>query len=341
MAGRPLRRGDTVQVLSPAEIYATLDDRGMLEGLPFMPEMLAFCGRRFVVNRRASKICDTMYTSRSRHMSETVLLEDLRCDGSGHGGCQAECRLFWKEAWLRRVGSNDRSRAPTVGDQAAADALANVVTGNASRQTSADQQPMRLQYVCQATEHFRASVPLRTWDPRPYVREYTSGNVGLWRFLSVVARALVQEPLRRLRFRGAFPLRGPHTEPPLRTPLGLRLGELVRVKTRDQIATTLTRDGVNHGVWFDDENLPYCGGTYRVRARITRLIDEHSGQLKELRNDWVALENVVCSGEHSLGRWFCPRAFPVQWTEEWLERVEGQPAATVANVSLPGDSARE
>ena len=33
-----------------------------------------------------------------------MLLEDLRCDGSAHDGCQAECRVFWKEAWLKRVG---------------------------------------------------------------------------------------------------------------------------------------------------------------------------------------------------------------------------------------------
>ena len=36
-------------------------------------------------------------------MRDTVFLENLRCDGASHGGCQAECRIYWKEAWLRRV----------------------------------------------------------------------------------------------------------------------------------------------------------------------------------------------------------------------------------------------
>ncbi len=37
-----------------------------------------------------------------------------------------------------------------------------------------------------------------TFDPRPYVREYPCGNVPLTRFLSITARAAVEEPLRKL-----------------------------------------------------------------------------------------------------------------------------------------------
>src|SRR5208283_5901324 len=103
MSERELRRGDLVEVRSPAEILATLDERGDLDGLPFMPEMTAYCGRRFAVAARAEKVCDSVDFSGSRRLPHAVLLEDLRCDGSGHDGCQAECRLFWKEAWLNRV----------------------------------------------------------------------------------------------------------------------------------------------------------------------------------------------------------------------------------------------
>ena len=40
-----LKAHDWVIVKSPAEILATLDTDGMLDGLPFMPEMLELCGR--------------------------------------------------------------------------------------------------------------------------------------------------------------------------------------------------------------------------------------------------------------------------------------------------------
>ena len=92
---RPLRPGDVVEVRSPAEL-ATLGADGSLDGMPFMPEMARLAGRRFTVSRRVDKICDTIAATGSRRMRDTVYLEDLRCDGSGHGGCQAGCRIYWK-----------------------------------------------------------------------------------------------------------------------------------------------------------------------------------------------------------------------------------------------------
>src|SRR5262245_45039589 len=44
-------------VSSEAEILATLDERGAIDGLPFMPEMLAYCGKRLRVELRADKTC--------------------------------------------------------------------------------------------------------------------------------------------------------------------------------------------------------------------------------------------------------------------------------------------
>jgi len=39
MPNGTLKRGDWVEVLPPTAILATLDPRGMLDDLPFMPEM--------------------------------------------------------------------------------------------------------------------------------------------------------------------------------------------------------------------------------------------------------------------------------------------------------------
>ena len=134
-----LRRGDTVEVRTAAEILATLDEQGALDALPFMPEMVAYCGRRFVVDRRAEKVCDTIKDLNSRRMTDCVFLGDLRCDGSGHDGCQAECRLYWKEAWLRRV-------TPAVPEAEAADdearrALLELVTKATRAESEAEGGP--------------------------------------------------------------------------------------------------------------------------------------------------------------------------------------------------------
>ena len=78
--------------------------------MPFMPEMIPYLGRRFTVSARADKICDTIgSTLQSRRMTDTVLLEDLRCNGGSHGGCQADCRIYWNEAWLKKVDQARRA----------------------------------------------------------------------------------------------------------------------------------------------------------------------------------------------------------------------------------------
>ena len=52
-----LKPGEFVRVRSASEIFATLDERGMLDGMPFMPEMLKYCGRTLPVTQRADATC--------------------------------------------------------------------------------------------------------------------------------------------------------------------------------------------------------------------------------------------------------------------------------------------
>ena len=88
-----LKVGDLVEVRSPEEIRATLDENGELAGLPFMPEMLAFCGRRLTVHKVAHKSCDNIARTGLRRMTEAVHLTESRCDGSSDGGCENACSL--------------------------------------------------------------------------------------------------------------------------------------------------------------------------------------------------------------------------------------------------------
>ena len=108
---RGLRAGDLVEIRSADEIMATLDERGEFENLPFMPEMLKFCGRRLTVNKVAHKLCDTISGTGIHKMTNAVHLTDARCDGAAHGGCQTACLLYWKEAWLKRVEPGEERAA--------------------------------------------------------------------------------------------------------------------------------------------------------------------------------------------------------------------------------------
>src|SRR5712664_1248380 len=102
--------GDWVEVRSKGEILRTLDGNGQLDGMPFMPEMFEFCGKRFQVYKRAHKTCDTVFPVRGRRVADAVHLE-TRCSGLAHGGCHASCLLFWKTEWLRPLNGKARSIA--------------------------------------------------------------------------------------------------------------------------------------------------------------------------------------------------------------------------------------
>ena len=317
MKHEALYRGDLVQVRSPSEILATLDESGSLGGLPFMPEMVAYCGRRFTVGHRADKICDTVKYTGSRRVPNSVLLEDLRCDGSGHGGCQAECRIFWKEAWLCKVAP-DAPPAPPFSPSESQRLFERASLG--TRSDVEKDGKLLTRYRCQNTSIPEYSDYLSVWDPRPYLREYTSGNVSLSRFVQVTSRAAVTEPLRKLGYVPEIHLPGTAAPGDKFEPLNLQPGELVRVKSKEEIAKTLTPEGRNKGMWFDREMMPYCGGVYRVRQRIERFIDERDGKMLVLKSPPVTLEGVVCGGNHSICRWLCPRAIYPYWRECWLER---------------------
>jgi hypothetical protein len=316
---RPLRPGDVVEVRSAAEILATLNGDAAHDKMPFMPEMLSHTGRRYRVTRRVDKICDTIAATGSRRMHATVYLEDLRCDGSGHDGCQAGCKLYWKEAWLRRVDDDSGTVHASNGAAANLEHLAQAATRTVREVGGERFEAWR----CQATEAFKASEPLKTLsNPGQYWRELTNGNFGLLRFIGLMARAFIMEIANRVGMLKPLPLRGPGSQSTPSERLELQPGDFVQVRRPSEIAATLDKDGLNRGLNFDREMLPYCGRTFRVKDRVRRIIDDKTGRMLNISKDCIILDGVVCSGERSAGRWFCPRQIYPYWREAWLRRVE-------------------
>jgi hypothetical protein len=317
-----LRPGEIVEVRSRDEIMATLDERGELDSLPFMPEMLRFCGQRFTVAKRAMKLCDTITWSGMRRMEDAVHLTGVRCDGGGHGGCQAGCFVYWKEAWLKRVDARDRPPAPATGPATSAATVTPATLDAAAR-------PAEDRFACQATELLRAAPgTIASWDLRQYVEDVTSGNARPWQAVrSVLVGAFneYQDLSRRLlptwlRIRGGerFPfIRGRLTRTPDER-LGLQPGDVVRVRSREEILATLDTGNRNRGMSFDGEMLKYCGREARVLRRVERIIDEGTGRMLRFGNPCIVLEDVVCTGDfHRV----CPRSIYPYWREIWLERI--------------------
>jgi hypothetical protein len=316
-----LRPGELVEVRSMQEILTTLDQRGRLDELMFMPEMAALSGQRFRVFRRVDKLNDWVDHTGLRQLTDTVLLDGLRCDGSGHDGCQARCYTRWKESWLRRV--DDTGARTTDAPIAIAATTATAQSPGAldlyqlAKRTDAETQEER--WVCQATELSAGTTPLRWGDPRHYLRDLHTGNIRPRPLLVGVALAAFNR-VQRARRGVTFPtkdLPDRSTSPDVR--LGLKPGDLVRVKTKADILATLNSNSRNRGLWFDIEMMRYCGEIHTVTVRVERLIEERSGRMRAISNPCVILDDLGASGEY-VG--FCAQNEAIFWREIWLDRVD-------------------
>jgi hypothetical protein len=314
------RAGDGAIVCSPQEILSTLDANGTLDGLPFMPEMLDWCGKHVRVLRRVEKTCveidspGYIYPNRRFADNDVVILEGPRCDGRDHDGCQRGCRIYWKEAWLRTDKCVD---TPTSIAEAGLAALR-------ARLKVRAEEP---RYFCQSTELFKATEEFpgrkKPWMVRIALKEVRNGEIAVPKLAKLFVLWCLQHLYTRAA--GGRLLNGPHKKTPSMS-LDLKPGDIVRVKTRDQIVQTLSTKGANRGMFICYEMTRLCGKEAEVRSRIDRIIDEKSGKMRQLQNT-VMLQNMrgnptlceECLCFDEMGD--CPRGELMYWREIWLERV--------------------
>ena len=332
-----LRSGDWVEVRSVEEITATLDEQNRLERLPFMPEMLKYCGHRFRVSKVAHKTCDTATLIMGRRMHNAVFLEDLRCDGSAHGGCQARCLFFWKTQWLKRIespGAAANFRAPVRQSQATCSkqqlyGTTQVYMGNGE-----------VRYICQATEHWAATEPLRPLAMSHFIEDLRKGNAKLRDVVKVVGLHLIWKlrqvgvgwrisiwlygRIHKLLTGRPDPFRCGVIPEGASTPdekLNLQPGEWVEVKSHDEILETVNRELGNRGLKYNAEMTPACGQRFQVAQRVTQIIEEKSGRMITMKNPCITLKGVYCQAFYTHYSLLCSRRVTPYFREIWLRRV--------------------
>lgn len=288
-----------MRVKRPADILKTLDADGKLDGLPFMPEMVKYCGNCIRVHRRAERTC--VVGEGFRSMQNAVFLQEARCDGSAHDGCDRGCLLFWKLDWLTPAG--DAPAMPDAGpaqDDAAARALRQLPTRTGAR------------YLCQSTELKAATAPLHRWDIRPLLRDMLARELPVSGFIRIVAGAL----WRRTGAGRRQPLAGSPGRKS-RGDLDLQPGEWVALKPAGELCKYLDEKGGNCGLGFPPTMIHAIGQRYRVAGPVRRIILERTGTMVELSNT-VALEGLLCEGTEVAN---CPRAEYLYCRESWLHRT--------------------
>jgi hypothetical protein len=232
--------------------------------------------------------------------------------------------MFWKEAWLKRT----QQKADGV-------ALVQIRRNNANEndgdensaldrllaRASRKEDERGLRYFCQATELLRASKPLPWWDVRQYLRDVLTRNVspaqffrGSWFALYAIVRRKLHAPSNFPYFQGTL-----STTPSEK--LDLQPGELVQVKSRNEIYATLDGKLKNRGLFYDVEMWKFSGSTFRVLRRVDHIVNEKDGRMLKLSGGCVILDGVYCAGERSTHRLFCQRNIYSYWREIWLRRV--------------------
>ena len=305
MFGHDLVVGDLVEIKSWAEIHASLDERGCLGGMPFMPEMVTMCGQRARVFRSLHRIFDYRKTRRMRHMEGAVLLAGVVCGGEHHGGCQAACLTAWDSTWLRRVERGGTAWAWAAREEFPHGPPLPSFGTNAPH------------YNCQLTELSAASKPIDGWSLVDILRPLVSGNVApaafavgwLTNFFNDIQhwRQGVAFPAFEAALKNTVPAEGQV----------LKAGDTVVVRWSAEIRATLTAQSLNRGLYFEPDMLKYCGHRILVQAEVGRIIDIVSGEMRQMKTPAYLLRDVRFTGERQL---FNAQYEPLFWRSAWLRK---------------------
>jgi hypothetical protein len=300
--------GDLVEVKSPVEILQTLDGNGTLNELPFMPEMVLYCGKRYRVARRVFKTCVSgtreFTDMRGFKSDDVVMLEEVRCTGVDHDGCQKFCMILWRDAWLRGV---DNPELPARNQNDGIEELHSRLKTKSGPE----------KYFCQASEIAKVTKPISKFErfskcfddlrAGNYTVPGMFRNISIWMFWKI-----------RRKILGPYG-RGAAGKTPELT-LNLQTGERVVVQPLDQIKQTLDEKSQNRGLWFSPDMRLECGRQKIVQRRLEKIIVDGTGQMRHMKNT-VYLEDSSCSCPHvAFGG--CPRGEFVYWREIWLRRKE-------------------
>jgi len=300
-----LRPGDLVEVRTPSEILQTLDSAGSLNQLPFMPEMVPLCGKRFRVARRVVKTCcfiERGTNMRAFPVEDVVTLEGTRCSGDAHDFCPKGCMVFWREAWLCRVAAND---VPSRFDSnESAQLMTRLKTLSANGK-----------YFCQASEILNATRPLlRRERLVKCLNEVSAGNCTVVQMIHRVAVWMFWK-IRRLTL-GEY-ARGTKRSTPSMG-LGLQAGDCVEVQPMETIRETLNAKAHNRGLYFSPDMRLLCGSRQKVAKKLDKIIVDGTGEVREMYNT-VYLEGSHCGCSHvAFGG--CSRDEYTYWREIWLRR---------------------
>lgn len=279
-------RGDTVRVKDRERISGSIQPARKTDGCLFMDQMWDYCGQTFKV----SKVVDVFYDERKREhfrpRSSIYILEGLTCEGRmGHFPfqCDRGCFILWHEDWLEKVQESQES-PQSVGQQPC---------------TAGEESPPMCQLECISE-----------------IEQQNSWLYSKWRSFIMTCSTC------KSRVRNTMPRHAGdsgYSKTTSQAPRGNRdqihPGDMVKVRSQDEIQNTLDTSGRTRGCLFTEGMEAHCGKEYRVFRRVDHFFDEAKQKTCKCNNLFL-LEGAYCN------RTSCDRNCFYFWHGSWLQKIQ-------------------
>jgi hypothetical protein len=95
-------------------------------------------------------------------------------------------------------------------------------------------------------------------------------------------------------------------------------GDLVEVRSEEEIKNTLGKRNRLRGLGFMHEMEGLYGQQFRVLKKVERLMIETTGEMRTIKYPTYILEGAYCHGEYHKN---CDRSCFFLWRGEWLRKV--------------------
>lgn len=95
-------------------------------------------------------------------------------------------------------------------------------------------------------------------------------------------------------------------------------GDIVKVRSEQEIRNTLDKRMKCKGLRFMPEMTKYCGQQFKVLKRVKKVMIESTGESRDIKSRIYLLEGAYCNGEFHQQ---CDRSCLLFWRDDWFEKV--------------------
>lgn len=292
--------GDRVYVKSKDKILKLLSPDHKKDGCLFMDQMFSFCGQSYQVKKVVYHFFDEHRYKLYKTLMPLYILDDLRCNNVGESSqpkCNRSCYFLWHEGWIEDVASANPHETKKK--------LPNKPCDMAKEKI----QPIKGIPFCQLT-NIHDLAQKNSW-----FNDILQMCTKILRTGKRTLKFALNRVYRKLRPHTVTESQKEHISEYIQE------GDIVRVKSRDEISRLLDDRDKYKRLLFIDEMYEFCDKEYKVLKLIDVFYDETQNKMCRSKNV-VILENVTCSGRQRLYRMKCDRNCFFFWHTAWLKKIQ-------------------